>query len=222
MHTTKECVMSNTNNSKVAGVCSECTTARATRALLKELLKRKLQMCYMPLKFISWISTVHFLCASPYKRRIIILGCLKFTREIRGHFLVTWDLIFVCTVSWAASINVACGKVTAICCSFLGFAMRILAEVAITWLMCAHWRNDRFYPAFRLLVRQLNMWSITEQTHYVCSRFRGKIDPVSFVQRTRKYFSLASYRLTVRTSCSVLGIFSEVFSGRYKGKCTGS
>lgn len=64
-------------------------------------------------------------------------------------------------------------------------------------------------------------WSTTEQTHYVCSRFRGKIDPVSFVQRTRKYFSLASYRLTVRTSCSVLGIFSEVFSGRYKGKCTG-
>lgn len=105
MHTTKECVISNTNNSKVAGVCSECTTARATRALLKELPKRKLQMCYMPLKFISWISTVHFLCASPYKRRIIILGCLKLIREIRGHFLVTWDLIFVCTVSWAASIN---------------------------------------------------------------------------------------------------------------------
>lgn len=144
MHTTKECVMSNTNNSKVAGVCSECTTARATRALLKEFLKRKLQMCYMPLKFISWISTMHFLCASPYKRRIIILGCLKLTREIRGHFLVTWDLILVCTVSWAASINEACGKVTAICCSFLGFAMRILAEFAITWLMCAHWRNDRF------------------------------------------------------------------------------
>lgn len=92
---------------------------------------------------------------------------------------------------------------------------------SITWLMCAHWRNDRFYPAFRLLVRELNMWSITEQTRYVCSRFRGKIDPVSFVQRTRKYFSLASYRLTVRTSCSVLGIFSEVFSGRYKGICTG-
>ena len=30
------------------------------------------------------------------------------------YFLVTWDLIFVCTVSWAASINEACGKVTAI------------------------------------------------------------------------------------------------------------
>ena len=220
MHATEECVMSNTNNSKVAGVCSECTTARATRAVLKELLKRKLQMCYRPLKVISWISTVHFLCASPYKRRIIILGCLKLTREIRGHFLVTWDLIFVCTVSWAASIN-ACGKVTAICCSFLGFAMRILAEVAITWLMRAHWRNDGFYPAFRLLVRELNMWSITEQTHCVCYRFRGKIDPVCLVQRTRKYFGLASYRLTVRTSCFVLSIFSEVFSGRYESKCTG-